>query len=232
MKLSSFIDLSEADRGHLDHLASFTSTMRAGQDVIREGDRPERVILLLAGWAYRYKVLSNGSRQIVAYLLPGDLCDAHVFILDKMDHSIGLLSDATIASIPREMMMDVTERAPAIARALWWSTMVDEAILRHWLINIGGRDTFDRIAHLFCELWERAVKVGLATSDAFDLPLTQEQLGDTVGVTGVHINRVLQRMRADGMIAFEGKRLTILNMAEMRRAAGFDPNYLHLIRRR
>ena len=232
MKLGSFVDLSDVDRSHLDHFASFPSRMPAGQDIIREGERPERVILLLAGWAYRYKVLHDGSRQILAYLLPGDLCDAHVFILDKMDHSIGLLSDATVASIPRETMMDVTKSAPAIARALWWSAMVDEAISRHWLINIGRRDAYDRIAHLFCELWERVARVGLVIDDAFDLPLTQEQLGDSLGLTAVHTNRILQRMRGEGLITFKGKRLTILDMAGMRRAAAFDPNYLHLIRRK
>ncbi|RZI60375.1 MAG: cyclic nucleotide-binding domain-containing protein, partial [Zymomonas sp.] len=137
LKLSSFTDLSAADRTHLDHLARSPTSMRAGEDLIREGDRPERVFLLLSGWAYRYKVLADGKRQIVAYLLPGDLCDAHVFILGNMDHSIGLLSNATVATVSRETMIDVTERAPAIARALWWSTLVDEAVLRHWLINVG-----------------------------------------------------------------------------------------------
>ena len=232
MKISSFVDLSEADRGLLDHLASCTSRMQAGQDIIQEGERPERVNLLLSGWAYRYKILPNGNRQIVAYLLPGDLCDAHVFILDKMDHSIGLLSDALISTISRETMLDVTERSPVIARALWWSTLVDEAVLRHWLINVGQRDAYGRVAHLFCELWERAAQVGLVTDDAFNLPLTQEQLGDTMGITPIHTNRTLQRMRAERIITFEGKRLTILNVQEMRRIADFDPNYLHQIKRR
>ena len=232
MKLSSFVDLSRADRGLLDHLASSTSRMQAGQDIIREGERPERVILLLSGWAYRYKILSNGNRQIVAYLLPGDLCDAHVFILDKMDHSIGLLSDALVSTISRETMLDVTERAPVIARALWWSTLVDEAVLRHWLINLGRRDAYGRAAHLFCELWERAAKVGLVIDNAFNLPLTQEQLGDSLGITPIHTNRILQRMRGDGLITFEDKRLTILDMQGMRQVADFDSNYLHQKRRK
>jgi CRP-like cAMP-binding protein len=231
MKLSSFVDLSKDDRDHLNHLASFPSRMRSGRDIIREGERPESVILLLTGWAYRYKVLADGRRQIVAHLLPGDLCDTHVFILGRMDHSIGLLSDATVAAISRETIIEVTERAPTIARALWWSTLVDEAVLRHWLINIGQRDAYDRTAHLFCELWERAAQVGLVNGNAFDLPLTQEQLGDSLGLTAVHTNRVLQRMRGEGLITFQGKRLAILDMEGMRGAAAFDPSYLHLVRR-
>ena len=232
LKLSSFTDLSATDRTHLDHLARSPTRMRAGEDLIREGDRPERVFLLLSGWAYRYKVLADGKRQIVAYLLPGDLCDAHIFILGKMDHSIGLLSNATVATVSRETMIDVTERSPAIARALWWSTLVDEAVLRHWLINVGQRDAYHRIAHLFCELWERASQVGLVSGGAFDLPLTQEQLGDTLGMTSVHTNRVLQRMRGEGIITFESKRLIIRDMQGIRRAADFNPNYLHLTRRK
>ncbi|RZL84207.1 MAG: Crp/Fnr family transcriptional regulator [Sphingomonas sp.] len=129
-------------------------------------------------------------------------------------------------------MIDVTERAPAIARALWWSTLVDEAVLRHWLINVGQRDAYHRIAHLFCELWERASRVGLVSGGAFDLPLTQEQLGDTLGLTSVHTNRVLQRMRGEGMITLESKRLTIRDMQAIRHAADFNPNYLHLTRRK
>jgi len=231
MKLGSFVDLSKDDLDHLNHLASFPSRMRSGRDIIREGERPENVILLLTGWAYRYKVLADGRRQIVAHLLPGDLCDTHVFILGRMDHSIGLLSDATVAAISRETIIEVTERAPTIARALWWSTLVDEAVLRHWLINIGQRDAYDRTAHLFCELWERAAQVGLVNGNAFDLPLTQEQLGDSLGLTAVHTNRVLQRMRGEGLITFQGKRLAILDMEGMRGAAAFDPSYLHLVRR-
>ena len=231
LKLSSFTDLSSDDRARLDALARNPTRMRGTRDLIREGDRPEHVFLLLEGWGYRYKVLPDGRRQIIAYLLPGDLCDPHVFILGKMDHSLGLLSDALVATISKDEILDLTARSPTIARALWWSTLVDEAVLRHWLVNIGQRDAYDRIAHLFCELWARASQVGLVRGDSFDLPLTQEQLGDTLGLTSVHTNRVLQRMRGENLIRLESKRLTILDMAEMRRAAQFDAEYLHLHRR-
>ncbi len=230
MKLSSFTALTDHDRALLDGLVRHPVAMRGARDIITEGDRPERVILLMKGWAYRYKVLPDGKRQIMAYLLPGDLCDPHVFILRRMDHSIGLLSDAEVVTISKEDILQITEASPAIGRAFWWSTMVDEAVLRHWLVNMGQRDAFDRIAHLFCELWERAAHVDLVQGGSFDLPLTQEQLGDTMGLTSVHTNRVLQRMRTEGMIALESKRLTILDMDAMRRAAQFDPDYLHLQR--
>ena len=231
-KLGSFIDLTPDDRAALDRLAADVGRGRAATDLIREGDRPENVFLLLEGWAYRYKVLSDGSRHIMAYLIPGDLCDAHVFILDRMDHSIGLLSDARFATIPKRAIAEITEGSPAIARALWWSTLVDEAMLRHWLVNIGRRDAYDRIAHLFCEMWARLNAVGLNEAGSFEMPVTQEQLGDTMGLTAVHVNRVLQRMRAEGLITFKGRKLAIHDMEEMRRIADFDPMCLHLTRRR
>jgi len=231
-KLARFTDLDDEDVAELDRLAADPVERRASADLIREGDRPEDVILLLRGWAHRYKVLPNGDRQIMAYLIPGDLCDPHVFILDRMDHSIGLLSDALVATIPKRAILDVTNRRPAIAKALWWSTLVDEATLRHWLVNIGQRDAYDRIAHLFCEMWERLSEIGLTTGGGFEMPVTQEQLGDTMGLTAVHVNRVLQRMRSEELITLKGRQLVILDMDRMRRVSDFDPRYLHRTRRR
>lgn len=230
-KLSSFTDLADGDVAALDALLGAPVTGHAHSDVIREGDRPEQVILLLRGWACRYKVLENGSRQIVAYLVPGDLCDPHVFILDVMDHSIGLLTDATLAFISREAIIRLTDCCPKIARALWWSTLVDEAVLRHWLVNLGQRDAFDRVAHLFCELWDRMRQVCLDAGDALEVPLTQEQLGDTMALTTVHTNRVIQRMRTEGLISVTRKMIRVHDIERLRAMCGYDPTYLHLRRR-
>jgi CRP-like cAMP-binding protein len=142
-----------------------------------------------------------------------------------------LLSRATVAVIPKKRMLEVMNDHPRIQRALWWATLVDEAILREWLVNIGQRDAYERVAHLFCELWARLSAVGLAAEDHFTLPLTQEELGDTVGLTAVHVNRTLQRMRAEGLIEFHRKQLTIRDPRRLMDAAGFEPNYLHLERR-
>lgn len=230
-KLKAFVDLDEADCRALEELTQNARRYRAGETLIHDGDRPENVFLLLDGWAYRYKVVADGGRQIVAYLIPGDLCDPHVFILARMDHAIGLLSDARVAVIPRQAIIEATRRRPGLAQALWWSTLVDEAVLRHWLVNMGQRDAFDRIAHLFCEMWERMNQVDRTHGGSFTMPVTQEQLGDTMGLTPVHTNGVLQRMRGAGLISIEGKRVTIHDMAEMRRIADFDSEYLHLQRR-
>ena len=230
-KLSSFVDLSPDDCRHLDDLCTDTRTWGAGGTLIREGDRPEVVFLLLDGWACRYKLLPDGSRQIMAYLIPGDLCDIHIFILKAMDHSIGLLSEANVAAISKAAMQRTLEERPAIARALFWSTLVDEATLREWLVNMGQRDAYARLAHLFCEMWLRMKQIGLTHGNSFTLPLTQEELGDTMGLTSVHVNRVLQRLRAEGLLSLARGQMTLHDIDRLREIAGFDPNYLHLDRR-
>lgn len=230
-KLSNFTDLSEADRNALDRLCAHRIAAEAKRTLIREAERPNDVYLLLEGWGYRYKLLPDGGRHILAYLIPGDLCDIHIFILKAMDHNLGLLSPATVAVIPQETILEVMDAHPRIERALWWATLVDEAVLREWLVNIGQRDAYARIAHLFCELWLRMRSVGLADEGRFSLPLTQEELGDTMGLTAVHVNRVIQRMRAEKLISLAKRELIIHDPAQLRAVAEFESNYLHLGRR-
>lgn len=227
-KLGQFAELSESDIGVIERLTANPRTYRAGQDLIREGDRPDFVFLLIEGWAYRYKILPAGSRQILAYLLPGDFCDIHIFVLKSMDHSIALLNNAKVVAVPAQDMLDLMTDHPDIERALCWATLVDEAVLREWLTSMGQRDAFPRIAHLLVELWLRMRAIGLAQDDCFSLPLTQTDLGDALGLTPVHVNRTLQRLRADGLITLERKRLTIHEPERLMALSGFEPNYLHL----
>jgi CRP-like cAMP-binding protein len=164
----------------------------------------------------------------MAYLVPGDFCDLHIAILGEMDHSIGTLSDCEVVDIPRATVIAMTNRVP-LARALWWATLVDEAVLREWLVNIGTRDAKKAIAHLLCEMLFRLRAVGLvAQGDSFDLPITQEELGNTVGLSTVHVNRTLHDLRNNGLITFEHKRLTVLKVDRLIEISGFNPNYLHL----
>lgn len=231
-KLSRFIDLSDADRIAIESLCEHQITVDAKHELIQEGERPNDVYLLLEGWGYRYKLLPDGSRHIIAYLIPGDLCDIHIFILKAMDHNLGLLTPARVAVIPQEKMLAVMDKHPKVERALWWATLVDEAVLREWLVNIGQRDAPTRIAHLFCELWLRMRNVGLATNGNFSLPITQDELADTMGLSPVHVNRSLQRMRRRGLISWAKQELTIHDPPALMAEAEFSPNYLHLERRR
>jgi len=229
-KLEKVARLTEEDRAALATLCDEPRDMGARRNVIREGEKPDHVHLMVEGWAARYKLLPDGTRQITAFLIPGDFCDLHVTILGEMDHSITTLTRARIAYIARSKMDAVTER-PGLARAFWWATLVDEAVLRAWIVNIGRRDAFEAIGHLMCELYVRMRNIGLTDDHCFELPLTQEELGDALGLTPVHVNRVLQRMRTDELISFKGGLLTILDYRRLETASGFNPNYLHIVER-
>jgi CRP-like cAMP-binding protein len=226
-KLENFAPLSSEDRRILAEIASQSRRVAARTDIIREGERPDDVHLVLEGFACRYKIVPDGRRHIMAYLVPGDLCDSHAFILKEMDHSIGTLSACRVVGIPRGRILEMLER-PAIARALWWSALVDEATLREWLVNIGRRPAEQRVAHLLCELLMRLQTVGLASGDSYELPITQGDLADTVGLTLVHVNRVLQRLRATGLITLRSRHLVINDAQALKAFSGFDANYLHL----
>lgn len=230
-KLETVTILPAADRAALVEICHNPREMGARRSIIREGDRPDHVHLMVEGWAARYKSLPDGSRQITAFLIPGDFCDLHVTILSEMDHSISTLTHAKVVSVPRGKMDELTAR-PHLTRAFWWSTLVDEAVLRAWLVNVGRRDAFEAIAHLMCELYLRLRTVGLTTDHSFELPLTQEEIGDALGLTPVHVNRVLRRMRADGLITLNRGALTIHDYRRLEIASGFNANYLHIEQRR
>ncbi len=227
-KLESFTKLSDDDKLALDKATSQVRVYRAREDIICEGDCPEAVLLLLEGYACRYKQLEDGRRQIMAHFVPGDLCDINVFILRQMDHSIATLTPATLALIPRDTMLDLMAHHPRITLALWWSTLVDEATLRAWVVNLGQRSAYERTAHLLCELFFRLRAVGLTNGNSCTLPITQGELGDTLGLTIVHTNRMLQDLRRNGLVELRGKNLTILDLSALQKVALFHPNYLHL----
>lgn len=227
-KLGRFVSLTDEERGALQRISLNGKSHRRGADLISEGEKPVSVFLLMEGWAYRYKHLADGSRQIMAYLIPGDLCDARIFLYEKMDHSIGLLSDAKVVKIPAAEMLNLMDRFPRIERALMWATLVDESTLREWLLNVGQRDALQKLSHLFCELCVRLSVVNLVDGNGtFALPLTQTELADTTGMTAVHVNRSLQRLRKDGLIVAKDGKLTILDFKRLAEIAGFSDEYLH-----
>jgi CRP-like cAMP-binding protein len=226
-KLETFSPMEDEDREAL--LAAFADVrdLPADRDIIREGANPDHIHLMVEGWAARYKLLPDGSRQITAFLIPGDFCDLHITILGQMDHSILALTPSRVAFVPAKVMEALPLERPKLARALWWATLVDEAVLRAWIVNLGRREAHERIAHLLCELHVRLIHVGLAQDGHFDLPVTQEELADALGLTAIHTNRVLQRLRTEGLITLKERRLTILDIEGLGKLAGFDPNYLH-----
>jgi CRP-like cAMP-binding protein len=194
-KLENFAPLPEEEKRALADAVNTIRRFSAREDLIREGEPTDGVKVILEGFACRYKVLPDGRRQIVAYLLPGDMCDLRACLLKRMDHTIATLSPIEAALISQEAMLDLTERYPRLTRALWWSTLVEEAITREWVVNVGQRTAFERMAHLFCEISLRLEAVGLARNDRYELPLTQTELADTVALSAVHVNRTLMEMR-------------------------------------
>ncbi|WP_262297716.1 Crp/Fnr family transcriptional regulator [Microvirga sesbaniae] len=232
-KLEQFTTLSSTDKEALARLAALrVRRLDPREDITREGDRPGQVYLILEGWTCRYKVLEDGRRQITAFLVPGDICGLHMFILKQMDHSMGAVTPLTIAEIPSDTVLELTDASPHISRALWWTSLVEEATAREWITNLGQREALERLAHLFCELFLRLRVVGLANGEAggasFELPVTQEQLAEATGVSTVHVNRTLQQMREQGLIVWKGKTLIIPDVEVLQEVALFNPNYLHL----
>lgn len=231
MKLEHGTRLTDEDRDVLRQLTQKTRPIARYADISSEGERPENVHLVMEGFACRYKVLPGGQRQITAFLVPGDFCDLHVAILGEMDHSIGTGWGCTIVDIPRATIEDLTAHQPRITRALWWATLVDEGTLRAWLVNMGLREAHHQMAHLICELFVRLRVVGLASDNSFEFPVTQVELAHTLGITPVHVNRVLQDLRARGLVGWRSKRVRIPDVEQLMAFAEFDPSYLHLTRR-
>ncbi|MBP0493862.1 Crp/Fnr family transcriptional regulator [Pararoseomonas indoligenes] len=224
---------SDEDRRVLNDLTSKRQRQYgAREDIVREGEHSPDIHIVLTGLACRYKLLENGNRQIMAFLVPGDPCDSEIFILKEMDHSIGTLAPSVICSIPGSTMKDLLLNRPGIALAFWWSTLQDEGILRERIIDEGRRDAYSRIAFLIYEVLLRMRMVGVIDDESFEFPITQADLADATGLTPVHVNRMLQRLREEGLIAVQGKTWTVLNPAGLRKVARFDPNYLHLDRAR
>ena len=214
----------------MDLLASACVNQRnvpAHVDLILEGDEPGPVFVVLEGWACRYKLLPEGTRQITSFLMPGDCCDLHASVLERMEHSIATLTPARVALVPRKRMEELIFTRPFITRAFWWNQLVDEDTLRAWIVSMGRRDSLQRVAHLMCELYVRARNVGLTVGDRFELPLTQTVIGDALGLTPVHVNRVLRKLRLSGAMSLNAGTLVISDITRLANVAGFDDNYLH-----
>jgi CRP-like cAMP-binding protein len=226
-KLNGLATLAATDMRVLTGATSRPRTYRARHDLIREGDEPGPMFVMLDGWACRYKILPSGTRQIMAFLMPGDACDLNMALLTEMDHSIQTITAATVATVARADMESMMQGHPAIARAMYAAQLVDEGIMRAWIVSMGRRSSAERVAHLICELYLRARSIGLTGDGEFALPLSQIILADALGMTAVHINRVLKELRLAGAMALSRGTVTIIDPTKLVQIAGFDENYLH-----
>jgi CRP-like cAMP-binding protein len=230
-KLQHFTQLSAEEHRVLAQLAEHhVHGFRPREDIIREGDRPAAMSLVREGWACRYKTLEDGRRQILAFLLPGDICDFDAFVTRESDHSIAAITPVLIAQISREEFEFLSVSCPRLLQALRWDSIVDNAIQREWAVNLGQRDASERLAHLLCELFVRLEAADLTDGDACDFPLTQSDLAEATGLSTVHVNRTLRELRDAELIVLRDRTLRIPDIGALKRHAMFNAGYLHLDR--
>src|SRR5829696_9324123 len=230
-KLESIFTLDENERAAVLNLPLQLLTLRADQDIVREGDRPTRSCALLEGFAAMFKVTAEGKRQITAFYIPGDIPDLQSLHLEVLDTSLATLTPCKVGFIQHEALQDLCERCPRIASALWRQTLIDASVFREWTVNVGRREAYARIAHILCELMVRMKAVGLGQDHTVQIPITQNEFADATGLSNVHVNRVLQALRSDGLILLKGDTLQVLDWDQLKQAGDFDATYLHLQRK-
>ncbi|WP_296597553.1 Crp/Fnr family transcriptional regulator [Phenylobacterium sp.] len=220
--------LGERERVALAQAVSKRIVAEADVDLVREDEVCDRSMLLEEGWACRYGALPDGRRQILSIHVPGDFVDLQSFPLKRMDHTVATLSRCRIAIYPHKNLLRISEELPHLTRMLWLMTLIDAAILRQWLLGLGQRSALERTAHLVCEIHSRLDLVGGVEGGGFDLPLTQAELGEALGISQVHANRVVGALRNRGLVAWRDGRVRILDLEGLQELASFNPTYLAL----
>jgi len=226
-KLRTTTDLDDDDIAAIERLPMVPRDIPAQEAIVREGDRPGQSCLLVEGFACRSKTADQGRRQILSIHIAGDIPDLQSLHLKVMDHDVTTLCRCKVAFIPHDALRSLCRERPAVAEALWRETLVDAAVFREWIVNVGRRPAPQRLAHLISELRERLRLVGLSTDDEFQLPMTQLDLADALGLTPVHVNRVLQVLRKDGLLEFRRQVVSLSDADRLMRLGDFDSLYLH-----
>jgi CRP-like cAMP-binding protein len=227
-KLETILVLTDPERAAVSALPAHIVPLKRNHDIVREGDRPGRCCVLVEGMACWSKTGSDGTRQILGLHIPGDVPDLQSLHLNVMDASLMTLSRCEVAFIPHEPIRQLCTDYPRLGAALWRWSLVDAAMFREWVMNLGGRQALGRIAHLLCEIFARLKHIGLAEDNTCGMPMTQGEIGDATGLSAVHVNRVLQSLRAQALISLRGNILTVHDWPALQAAADFDTTYLHL----
>ena len=220
--------VSEAEERVIRGLLAGTRTLPARSVAIRPGQKLEHSTLLLDGLMSRFKDLKSGERQITELHVPGDFADMHSFTLKRLDHGVQTLTECVVGIVPHETIRRMSEEHPRLARLYWFGTNLDAAIHREWEVSLGRRSAVQRLAALFCELHVRFGLVGLADAKGFRFPLTQQELAECMGMTPVHVNRVLRELREAGLVEVRQRHVDLPDLARLRSLADFDDGYLYL----
>ena len=227
-KLSTHSPLDEGDREAILALPWAKRTIEPQGYIVREGDIPVLCGVLLSGFAFRQKLTGDGSRQIVSLHVPGDPLDFQNFYLEESDHNVQALTRAEVAFIDRGELRQLARARPGIGQAILVNILVDASIFREWILNVGRRAAPARLAHVLCELGVRLEAQGLAHEHGYQLPMTQEQLADVVGLTAVHVNRTLKALEANGLIKRDRRQVSFPDWQALRDVGDFNQRYLHL----
>lgn len=227
-RLRAIVNLADGDAARIEKLPLRLQNYNAGQDVVRDGQFLEQCCMVVDGYLMRHKIGAGGKRQIVSWHVPGDIPDLYSLHLNPVDHNITALGPAVIAFIPHDPFKQVLNASPSLTHIFWRETLVDAAAYREWVVNLGKRDALARIAHILCELLMRLQVIGLATDNRFNFPASQLDIADAAGMTPVHANRMIQQLRANKLIEWEGPSIRVLDVEGLKRLAEFDPSYLHL----
>ena len=229
-KLRKRTEISPEEERAIRSAVSETRLLPADEIVIRSGEELSTSLMLLDGWMARSKDLPSGERQVTELHVAGDFADLHAYALKRLDHDVVTLTDCTVAVVPHARLADITQRYPRLGRIYWFSTNVDAAIHRELALSLGQRSAISRMANLFCELHARLELIGRVSGNSYELPLTQRELSECLGLTVVHANRRLQELRRRGLVEFENRKMRILDMAGLEGVAEFDASYLYLDR--
>jgi len=227
-KLQQWRPLSDEDREALLALPFRIIKLRPQEYIVREGETPQNSCLMLSGFSFRHKVAGSGGRQIFSIHIKGDLADLQNSLLDVADHNLQALTHVEAALIPVEAIQEIAFTRPAVGRAMWYETLVDASIFREWTLNVGRRDARTRTAHMLCEFALRLERAGLGERCNYELPMTQEQLADALGLTSVHVNRTLMSLGEDDLISRAHRSVQINDWHKLAALGDFDPAYLHL----
>ena len=217
--------LSPEDRQALAKITTVPRLLKAGADLVSEGEQTDSVYVITEGWACRYKTTREGGRQITGLAVPGDLCNLDSFLLPQVNFGVRTLTAATVVGFPRNWLQALATERPAVARAFTHFAIIENAILSQWVLSLGRQRAQKRLAHFLCEM---SIRLGGKHGNpaSFELPITQEQISDVIGMTAVHVNRMLQQLRSERLIGYEGRQFTILDAAALHRAGEFDGMYL------
>ena len=229
-KLESIFDLSEDERNAVTALPFMEREFKGGQDIARERDRPSQCCLILEGLLCRYKILPGGRRQIFSFHIPGDIPDLQSLHIEEMDHNLAPIVTSRVGFIPHHLLRAFLRDHPRISDVFWRDTLIEAAIFREWIANLGGRNARSRTAHVLCEMYVRLHATGAISDESFEFPfpITQSELGHAVGISAVHVNRTLKSLRHDGLISNDRNTVHIRDWPGLQKAGEFDAAYLHL----